>query len=211
MFRESSFEGSGDERERKAQKMDTGKDLNSSSESIPDKSIPEAKGEIIPQEAGDIDFEQDGKKRKETELEKYEREIKEKENEAKPEVEEKFRSALASLHADIQKIRGAERSFPSKNELKQLVEQNELFSQMAEGAKIMIAGVLEKYDEFQSPDLEVFIKKGMDILALFIHLETLHKAGEEHLQESLKNSKENFAGVRQGESQEEAEQTPEEI
>jgi len=119
------------------------------------------------------------------EFEKHEKEMEEKEKEVRPEIEEKFRDALGVLHTEIQSTTESKKSFPSESELRKLIEGITVFAQMAEGAKRMFVDALQTAKEFKSPDPEVFINKGMEVLDFFIHTATLKKGGEAWLQEKL--------------------------
>lgn len=107
----------------------------------------------------------------------------------RPEIEAKFKNALESLYTKIQSIQETKKDFPSRTKLEELIEEIPVFAKLAEGAKKMFIGALQIKKEFRSPNPEVFIEKGMEILGLFIHTETLKRGGEIWLQGRLEQGR----------------------
>lgn len=139
-----------------------------------------------------------------TRFEKHKEEMEKIERETKPEIEEKLRDALEVLHSRIQSVQESKKDFPSRTELGDLIEEIPVFARLAEGAKKMFVHALENKKEFRSPDPQIFIKKGMEVLELFIHTATLKKGGEAWLQQKAEQRAEKI-------QPEETEESPEEI
>ena len=189
MFKESSLEKA-QETEPKKEEINT---------------VPETKEEIPP---GKKETETQTKQR--TEFEKHKKEMREKEEEVKPEIEAKFRNALELLHGEIQSVKELNESFPSKDELRKLIERIPIFARMAEGAKTMFTESLVRIKQFHSPEPAVFIEKGMEVLGIIIHFEVLKRGGEAWLQERLEKLERKPEEVQPKEIPEETKETPKE-
>lgn len=161
-------------------------------ETKPEKNASEIKKEIFPDKEKeapktDIEIKRENQKeiKKETEFEKDVKEMEKKEEELRPEIEAKFKDALKLLHLRIQLTKESEKSFPSKDKLRELIEGISVFAQMQEGAKQMFVSALQTTKEFRSEDEYVFVEKGMEFMGLFIALEAAKRAGEIWLQEKM--------------------------
>lgn len=164
MFRESFFEGMPNQPK------------------IPEKESPKEESGIIQAEnkKGAED-----KEKMLAEFKEHEKEREAKENKVRPEIEAEFKNSLEALHTKIQGVRKSAKEFPSRDTLGGLLEEIPLFARMQDGAQNMFLDVLESKKEFKSPDPQVFVSKGMEVLGLFINIAAIKKGGDLWLQERM--------------------------
>jgi len=118
--------------------------------------------------------------------EEIDKEMEEKEKEVKEEIEKKYREALASLFSEVQSLKNSDKNFLEfipEDKWRELIEEIPLFSEMQEGGKRMFIKSLVSNKEFLSPNPEVFIEKGMEVLDIFIHIAILKESSNRLLQE----------------------------
>lgn len=125
------------------------------------------------------------KKKWREEFERHGKEMDAKQKEVRPEIEAKFKNALESLHTKIQSIQKPDKKFPSRDALGKLLEEIPVFAQMQEGAKKLLLNSLEIHKEFKSPNPQIFVAKGMELLGFFIDLAAMKKGGDLWLQERM--------------------------
>ena len=113
-------------------------------------------------------------------------EMDEKQKEVTAEIEKRYQEALELLFFKVQPLQKEDKNFlgliPEKK-WRELIEEILLFSKMQEGGKRMFVKSLASNKEFLSSDQEVFIKKGMEVLGIFIHIAILKEGGNRWLQE----------------------------
>jgi len=160
-----------------------------------------AKEKIIPAE----EKETEDKEKLKLEHEKHEKEMEVKENEVRPEIEAKFRDALESLRTKIQAIQKPDNKFPSRDALGELLEEIPVFAHLEKGAQEMFLDVLVNKKEFRSPDSQVFVAKGMEVLGFFINKAVLKKGGDLWLQERMEKRAAKNEGLQDEETPKETE------
>lgn len=121
-------------------------------------------------------LEEDKAKQSDKELDQAEANI-------RPEIEKQFQEVLSALHPRIQLKEMSLGRFPKQEELLELIDITPILQSLTEFTRKSLAIAIEKDKDFHTDNPEEFVKKGMEHLAVIIHLEVIKKAGDQWLQE----------------------------